>query len=50
MKPTGEMTEKNLLITAKIFWPNGEWGSQKRFAYDPVIKENIIWSIVTQIK
>lgn len=35
MKPTGEMTEKNLLITAKIFWPNGEWGSQKRFAYDP---------------
>jgi len=29
------MTEKNLLITAKIFWPNGEWGSQKRFAYDP---------------
>ena len=35
MKPMGEMTEKNLLITAKIFWPNGEWGSQKRFAYDP---------------
>lgn len=35
MKPTGEMTEKNLLVTAKIFWPNGEWGSQKRFAYDP---------------
>ena len=35
MKPAGEMTEKNLLITAKIFWPNGEWGSQKRFAYDP---------------
>ena len=35
MIPKGEMTEKNLLITAKIFWPNGEWGSQKRFAYDP---------------
>ena len=35
MIPKGEMTEKNLLITAKIFWPNGKWGSQKRFAYDP---------------
>ncbi len=35
MRPEGEMTEKNLLITTKIFWPNGDWGSQKRFYYDP---------------
>ena len=33
--PKGEMTEKNLLITASIFWPDGDWGSQKRFKYDP---------------
>ena len=35
MIPKGEMTEKNLLITAKIFWSEGDWNSQKRFYYDP---------------
>jgi hypothetical protein len=33
--PTGEMTETNLLITAQIFWPDGDWKKQKRFYYDP---------------
>lgn len=35
-RPTGEMTEANLLIVANIFWPKGEWDKQKRFYYDPV--------------
>ena len=35
MKPLGEMTEKNLLLVAKIFWPDGDWSSQKRYQYDP---------------
>ena len=35
-RPTGEMTEANLLIVASIFWPEGEWDKQKRFYYDPV--------------
>ncbi|MDC0531400.1 DUF559 domain-containing protein [Alphaproteobacteria bacterium] len=35
MKPQGEMTEKNLLIIAQIFWHDGDWSSQKRYQYDP---------------
>ena len=35
IKPSGEMTEKNLLKTASIFWPEGEWETQIRFNYDP---------------
>ena len=35
-RPTGEMTEANLLIVASIFWPEGEWDKQKRFYYDLV--------------
>ena len=35
MKPLGEMTEKNLLLVAQIFWPDGDWSSQKRYQYDP---------------
>ena len=34
-QPTGEMTEMNLLVVARIFWPHGAWESQKRFYYDP---------------
>ena len=34
-QPTGEMTEMNLLVVARIFWPNGAWESQQRFYYDP---------------
>ena len=34
-RPKGEMTEANLLVVAKIFWPDGNWGHQKRFRYDP---------------
>ena len=34
-QPTGEMTEMNLLVVARMFWPNGAWESQKRFYYDP---------------
>ena len=33
--PKGEMTEKNLFKTAKIFWPKGEWETQVRYYYDP---------------
>lgn len=33
--PKGEMTEKNLYKTAKIFSPEGEWESQVRYYYDP---------------
>jgi hypothetical protein len=33
--PSGEMTEQNLLAVCRIFWPNHEWESQKRFYYDP---------------
>lgn len=38
IKPIGEMTEINLLKTVEIFWPDGDWGSQKRFYYDPANK------------
>ena len=34
-KPSGEMTEKNLLRIAEIFWGDGDWTSQKLFHYDP---------------
>jgi len=33
--PTGEMTEKNLLKVAEIFFRDGDWVAQKRFYYDP---------------
>ena len=33
--PKGDMTEKNLFKTAKIFWPKGEWETQVRYYYDP---------------
>lgn len=33
--PSGEMTEKNLLLLAKTFFPNAAWSGQKRFYYDP---------------
>lgn len=33
--PNGEMTEKNLFKILAIFWPDGEWLSQKRFYYEP---------------
>jgi hypothetical protein len=35
IKPIEEMMETNLLKTLQIFWPHGNWGSQKRFYYDP---------------
>ena len=35
IKPMGEMTEKNLLKTVSIFWPEGNWQAQVRFNYDP---------------
>ena len=37
-KPTGEMTESALLIISEIFWPTGDWESQKRFYYDETNK------------
>ena len=33
--PIGEMSEKNLLEVLKIFDPDGNWETQKRFSYDP---------------
>ena len=53
--PKGEMNEKNLLETLKIFLPSEDWTTQKRFKYDPdnkrkfyqvdavSISKNIIW-------
>ena len=38
IKPMGEMTEKNLLKTVSIFWPEGNWQAQVRFNYDPCNK------------
>ncbi len=38
IKPLGEMSEQNLLATASIFWPDGEWEKQVRFNYDPTNK------------
>jgi hypothetical protein len=37
-KPTGEMTESALLIISEIFWPTGDWETQKRFYYDETNK------------
>ncbi len=34
-EPKGEMSEKNLLRVAEIFWEGGGWISQKKFYYDP---------------
>ena len=34
MRPEGEMTEK-IFNNNQNIWPNGDWGSQKRFYYDP---------------
>jgi len=33
-KPLGEMNEGKLQTVAKLFWPNDEWITQKRFNYD----------------
>jgi len=38
MKPNSEMSERNLFVMVQIFWPNGDWLSQKRYRYDPVNK------------
>ena len=35
IKPIGEMNEKNLLETLKIFIPSKDWQTQTRFKYDP---------------
>jgi hypothetical protein len=34
-RPTDEMSEKNLVEALKIFDPDGNWETQKRFSYDP---------------
>ena len=34
-EPKGEMSEKNLLRVADIFWERGGWTAQKKFYYDP---------------
>ena len=33
-EPSGEMNEAMLLIVSEIFWPTGDWETQKRFYYD----------------
>ena len=37
-EPTGEMNEAMLLIVSEIFWPTGDWETQKRFYYDETNK------------
>lgn len=34
-KEPKEMSEGNLFVAAKIFWPEGEWIPQKKYKYDP---------------
>ena len=34
-RPSGEMSEKNLVEALKIFDLDGNWETQKRFSYDP---------------
>ena len=38
LPPTGEMNEAALLIVSEIFWPTGDWETQKRFYYDKTNK------------
>jgi len=54
-QPIGEMNEENLLVVSEIFWPTGDWVTQKRFYYDETNKrkfykvdafskiKNIVW-------
>ena len=37
-QPIGEMNEANLLVASEIFWPTGDWLTQKRFYYDETNK------------
>ena len=37
-QPIGEMNEANLLVASEIFWPTGDWVTQKRFYYDETNK------------
>ena len=48
MKPTGEMTEKNLLVTAKFFGLMER--TVKKGAYDPNNKRKYYMVIASQIK
>ena len=37
-QPIGEMNEAKLLVASEIFWPTGDWVTQKRFYYDETNK------------
>ena len=41
-QPIGEMNEANLLVASEIFWPTGDWLTQKDFITMKQIKENFI--------
>jgi hypothetical protein len=54
-QPIGEMNEENLLVVSEIFWPTGDWVTQKKIYYDETNKrkfykvdafskiKNIVW-------
>ena len=47
-EPKGEMSEKNLLRVAEIFWEGGGWTSQNNSIMTRIIGESITRLTVTQ--